>query len=103
MHRRLLQSLILMTSASLMTACAPTRQVPEVLVEKNSLQQTAKPHGNPNDIGSWDLSGALAAKNQNKAWTASLNWLQQGQNHYQIRLFGPLGSGTVLIEKQLNI
>lgn len=100
MHRRLLQTLILMTSASLITACAPTRQVPEVLVEKNGLQQPAKPHGNPSDIRSWELSGALAAKNQNKAWTASLNWLQQGQNQYQIRLFGPLGSGTILIEKQ---
>jgi len=49
---------------------------------------------------SWDLSGAIAARNKQKAWSASINWLQRGAGSYQIRLFGPLGSGTVMIEKQ---
>lgn len=48
---------------------------------------------------SWELSGAMAARSKNKSWSASVNWLQHGQNNYQIRLFGPLGSGTVLIQK----
>ncbi len=51
-------------------------------------------------ISSWELSGAIAAKNNKKGWTASLNWKQQGPNRYQIRLFGPLGGGTVIIEKR---
>lgn len=50
-------------------------------------------------VKSWDLSGAIAAKNGKKAWSASINWMQRGQGSYQIRMFGPLGSGTVLIEK----
>lgn len=54
-------------------------------------------------VSSWDLSGAIAARNKNKSWTASINWRQQGPNHYQIRLFGPLGGGTVIIEKQGNV
>lgn len=49
---------------------------------------------------SWVLSGAIAARSKSKAWSASLNWLQQGAGSYQIRLFGPLGSGSVLIQKQ---
>lgn len=49
---------------------------------------------------SWDLSGAMAARSKNKAWTASINWLQRGAGTYQIRLFGPLGSGAILIEKK---
>ncbi len=50
-------------------------------------------------LTSWTLSGAIAAKSQKKAWTATLVWDQQDPNHYQIRLFGPLGGGAVMIEK----
>lgn len=51
-------------------------------------------------VSSWEISGAMAARSKNKGWSASLNWLQQGLSQYQIRLFGPLGSGTVLINKK---
>lgn len=54
-------------------------------------------------LSSWELSGAIAAKNRKQGWTAALNWLQQGPNKYQIRLFGPLGGGTVIIEKQGSV
>ncbi|RJT48642.1 lipoprotein insertase outer membrane protein LolB [Legionella taurinensis] len=51
-------------------------------------------------ISSWELSGAMAARGKKKSWTASVNWLQNGPGSYQIRLFGPLGSGTVMIDKK---
>lgn len=51
-------------------------------------------------ISSWQISGAMAARSKNKAWSASINWMQRGANSYQIRLFGPLGSGTIIIQKQ---
>lgn len=54
-------------------------------------------------ISSWEISGAMAARSKNKGWNASLNWMQRGLGQYQIRLFGPLGSGTVLINKQGGI
>lgn len=80
-----------------LTACAPPRPAPELpanesmpLVERTEKTKT---------ISSWTISGAMAAKNNNKAWSASLNWRQQGINKYQIRLFGPLGGGNVMIEK----
>ena len=102
MHQLLLKHLLVITCATIITACAPPKQMPEVVIAQKGLQSSANTHGNPGDIKSWDLSGALAAKNKNKAWTASLNWLQQGPNLYQIRLFGPLGSGTIMIEKKGN-
>src|SRR4051794_8433828 len=39
--------------------------------------------GKGQSISSWDLSGALAARSNNKGWTAAINWLQQGSNNYQ--------------------
>ena len=50
-------------------------------------------------ISSWDINGAIAAKNKSKAWSASMNWVQNGPNAFHIRLIGPLGSGSLLITK----
>ncbi len=54
-------------------------------------------------ISSWEIRGALAAKNKAKGWSASMNWIQNGPSSYQIRLMGPLGAGTVLISKNGDI
>lgn len=62
--------------------------------------KVAQARGNGASVSSWDLSGAMAARSQRKSWTASINWTQHGAFAYQIRLFGPIGSGTVLIQKQ---
>ncbi|MDI9819194.1 MULTISPECIES: lipoprotein insertase outer membrane protein LolB [unclassified Legionella] len=51
-------------------------------------------------ISTWEISGAMAARSKSKGWNASVNWLQRGVGNYQIRLFGPLGSGTVIINKK---
>lgn len=51
-------------------------------------------------VSSWEIRGALAAKNKAKGWSASMNWLQNGPSSYQIRLMGPLGAGTVIITKK---
>lgn len=97
-------------SFSILTACAPPKtfvhsdntpapiqseqQLPgETNTDKTSTASTKIP-------SSWELSGAMAARNKTKAWTASVNWLQRGPSAYQIRLSGPLGSGAILIEKQ---
>ena len=56
-----------------------------------------------NALTSWKLSGALAAKNKRKGWTATIDWQQQGMNSYQMRLFGPLGSGAILIERNKGL
>lgn len=56
--------------------------------------------GPANAITSWEISGAMAARNKSKGWSASINWIQRGSGSYQIRLYGPLGGGTVIINKQ---
>lgn len=91
-------------SLSILTACAP----PKTFVNTDNNQPVTQSEKQPKlvDAGStkipssWELSGAMAARNKSKAWTASVNWLQRGSNSYQIRLSGPLGSGTILVEKQ---
>lgn len=60
---------------------------------------TQKAHYTSNKVTSWNLSGGIAARNKNKGWSASLNWQQQGANRYHIRLSGPLGGGTIIVEK----
>ncbi len=52
-----------------------------------------------NTLSHWETSGAIAARNTKKGWTATFNWVQSGIDEYQIRLFGPLGGGTVLIDR----
>jgi outer membrane lipoprotein LolB len=96
----------------LVMACAPLKRPPEIMAPT-----TAMPAPLPAEsmdaatiptkalenrgamLSSWEISGAMAARSKRQSWSASLNWMQQGPGHYQIRLMGPLGSGTVLIEK----
>ncbi|MCX7114998.1 MAG: lipoprotein insertase outer membrane protein LolB [Gammaproteobacteria bacterium] len=49
-------------------------------------------------VTSWEIKGLIGAKTPKKAWSANLVWTQQGPSHYQLRLFGPMGGGTVLVE-----
>ncbi len=98
-------------SFCLLMACAPLKKPDEMAVNKPyppappSETETIDhaPASHASNLTSWDISGAIAARNKRKSWTASLNWLQQGAESYQIRLMGPLGGGTVMIEKHNGI
>lgn len=67
--------------------------------DKTTAGKTAAVASNP-PPASWELSGAMAARSAKKAWSASVNWVQNGAQSYQIRLFGPLGSGTIMISRK---
>ncbi|MGC1182932.1 lipoprotein insertase outer membrane protein LolB [Legionella sp.] len=94
----------------LLTACAPpkplmeTQQVPTLNQPPtlNKVISVKQRKEKTNTITSWEISGALAAKNKSKGWSASMNWVQNGPEAYHIRLIGPLGAGTVLINKHGN-
>lgn len=94
-------------SLCILTACTTVSLRPTLEAPLSSSvpeqKQTRTPAVSAASLSSWELSGAIAAKNSKKGWTASLNWLQQGANDYQIRLFGPLGGGTVIIEKHGSV
>lgn len=116
MHVRTLPSLALLC---LLTACAPKnnddvsttnkktdakKQSTQASTEgtqeaQNTTASSKLSHTKAASVASWQLSGAMAARSKHKAWSAAVNWAQQGANNYQIRLSGPIGSGTVLINK----
>lgn len=84
--------------ACLLTACAPPRPSEELPV--NKIIPLEKRKAETSTVSSWTIKGAMAAKTKSKGWSATMNWVQHGPSSYQIRLMGPLGGGTVLIEKQ---
>lgn len=82
---------------------AANEAVTEAPNKKETLQTNTRIAETVTRINSWEVSGAMAARNKNKGWSAAVNWLQQGPNRYQIRLSGPLGGGTVIITKNGSI
>jgi len=51
-------------------------------------------------LSSWNMIGALAARKNKSAWSASITWQQIDKNNYRIHLFAPLGGGGVFLEKK---
>lgn len=47
----------------------------------------------------WNLTGAIAAKRNKKAWSASVTWNQKNSQDYLIHLIGPFGGGNVILDK----
>lgn len=84
-------------AAGLLTACAPPRPAEEIA--QNKTVPLTQRKAEIATVSSWEINGALAAKNKTKGWSANMHWLQHGAQSYQIRLMGPLGGGTVLINK----
>ncbi|MGX6640731.1 lipoprotein insertase outer membrane protein LolB [Legionella pneumophila] len=83
-----------------LTACAPPRPPEEPPANREIPLEERK--AETATVSSWEIKGALAAKTKAKGWSATMNWVQQGANSYQIRLMGPLGGGAVLISKKGN-
>ncbi len=85
---------------SFLTACSPPPPVVSSLPAAPMVEHPSAKHQSAADLASWRITGAIAAKKKNKAWSASLTWQQFSANQYLIRLFGPLGGGTMIIEKK---
>ncbi len=96
-HSRIIHTLGYLGLVSLCLITTPT--LAHRIVPKPSASSQAQ---SASTLSNWELKGAIAAKRGKKGWTASLNWHQNGPNYYQIRLFGPLGGGTVIVEKKGN-
>ncbi len=47
------------------------------------------------DKAAFAVSGAIAAKNQHQAWTATFYWVQNNPNDYQISIYGLIGSAAM--------
>ena len=79
-----------------LVACAPPMPASEA--PENKVMSWEKREIDVNTITRWTISGAMAARTAQKGWSASVNWQQLGAGNYKIRLFGPLGSGNVIIK-----
>lgn len=107
---------LVIISFCFLTACAPPRPAGEAPLNKNiPIEQNKAMSAAQNKVmsveqrkaktatvSSFEIRGSMAAKNKNKGWSAAMNWKQNGPGAYQIRLMGPLGAGTVLIDKKGN-
>jgi outer membrane lipoprotein LolB len=90
---------LLFSLTALLTACAPSHITPEIQTAAQQSKSAATRIDAAKHLSAWQITGALAARNKQKNWTASIDWQQQNLNNYQIRLFGPLGGGNVLVKK----
>ncbi len=69
-------------------------------LESNNAQTVKQPsQQTASRLSAWQATGAIAAKQHKRAWSATLSFQQYDNNHFQIHLFGPIGSGSVTIEK----
>lgn len=95
-------------SVIFVTGCAPP-EAPDAALSPLAASQAQKQTSpimktrTASEVSSWTITGALAAKNKTDAWTASIHWTQNGPNNYNIRLFGPLGGGSILLEKKNGV
>lgn len=90
------RTICLITLSSLFSACSTVQNTPSAI---SSISQAKK---NAADLTTWQLSGAVAAKQHQKAWSASLTWEQLSSAHYRLSFFGPMGGNAVTIEKNKN-
>lgn len=88
---------LLIVSTCALTACAPPKPAEELPVNKVIPLETRK--AETAKVSAWHISGGIAAKNKSKGFTATINWAQSGPSAYQIRLVGPLGGGSVIINR----
>ncbi|OGV28787.1 MAG: outer membrane lipoprotein LolB [Legionellales bacterium RIFCSPHIGHO2_12_FULL_35_11] len=91
-------------------ACSPSRlpestdttklQTEELAKFEENKAKKIKPNTPPS---SFNLSGAMAVNHKGKGWNASLNWSQSSPNNYSIRLSGPLGGKTIIIDRKNSV
>ncbi len=90
------RTICLITLSFVFSACTTVQNIP------SSTSSISQPKKNPEKLTAWQLSGAVAAKQHQKAWSASLTWEQLSSDHYQLSFFGPMGGNAVTIEKNNN-
>jgi outer membrane lipoprotein LolB len=92
MHRSIasLRPCLLLALCTLLSACVAPRQLPAT-GEFSQLQQQLQA------LESWQVEGKIGLRQGGRGTSARISW-QQTRDHYALRLSGPLGIGTVLID-----
>lgn len=90
-----LLSLILVSF--LLTACLPP---PAKQAASNQKLDWSARNKQLSAIAKWNINGGVAVKQNDKGFTASLEWEQQANQRYVIHMFGPLGGGSMKLTGQ---
>lgn len=83
----------------LLAGCATVIRAPDDL---HSATNTKVRNQNLANLQDFEVIGKMGFSDGKQGGNASIVWKQDAQNHYQIRLYGPLGSGAVQIKGQTN-
>lgn len=51
-------------------------------------------------ISTWQIKGAIAINVPKEHFSSSLNWDQMGENKYNVTLVGPIGSGSMMLNRE---
>lgn len=97
----ILKKMLVAAFFALVAGCATLSPHQEPPAEKKSLVTWEKRATALSNIQSWNLKGALAARNSENAFSANWQW-NQTQKNYTIALFGPLASGSLQLTGSPN-
>lgn len=75
-----------------MTGCA------ELAVKGHGAQSWDARRAAIDRLRRWSLYGRVAIQTEQEGWSASLRWIQR-DDHYYLRLIGPLGQGAYELER----
>lgn len=96
MSLKLIRFITILFASSLLSACA-SFVTPAGRSANNETMSWQARKTQLNRIHAWRISGAVAIKTKQQAFTASLNWRQRNYANFKIYLFGPLGMGAVTL------
>lgn len=94
-----MKSLTICLALSLLTGCATVIRAPDELHSATDLKVRNQ---NLTILQDFEVIGKIGFSDGKRGGSASVVWQQDPQNNYQIRLYGPLGSGAVQIKGQAH-
>ncbi|NNM58390.1 MAG: outer membrane lipoprotein LolB [Legionellales bacterium] len=86
-------TLVLSACTSITPVAPPTATVAKPVSWSQRQQQLST-------VTAWNLQGAIGMQQNDKHWSASINWQQEQASNYTIRLFGPFGAGATVLQGQ---
>lgn len=87
------KKITILLSSIVIAGCASHQTPPDLPVNapEKSLSNTS--------LTSWEIKGLMGLRTTHKSSSANVVWNQQGPDNYRLRLYGPMGGGTVRIER----
>jgi outer membrane lipoprotein LolB len=95
LHKHLFFVLFLTFLCGLLSACATME--PATQVALNQQQSWEQRENQLSHLKQWKIKGALGINDSKQAWRSSVYWQQFARNVFDLKLFGPVGVGTLQV------